>query len=359
LVKLTHLVSLEAIYVNGTFDVIPRLGAKKMTRQRFLVEKILPDGLGKDAIVPYQFSLESKIVIRDAQSTLDASLPTSPMEFDFGTLKGMDEELDDLAGILESELPHEPTLIVGPSGTGKTSVLKALADGKWSAFRITASTVSSSDSKIRAILSALFSEARDSLPAIVLIDNLDRLVPRDASAALANAIGEEIQNKLNRSVCIVASAKRQLDLHEAFTWVFPNVIELPVPTAAARKDILAVHCESASGELLEHVSLRTHAFVPGDIWRLCGAAKQAARKRRDKAHPRLTSADARPKVQILEEDFAVALRSVRPSAMGEIFLDVPNVRWSDIGGSEHLKDELRRATSFIFEVSESSSFCAC
>jgi SpoVK/Ycf46/Vps4 family AAA+-type ATPase len=340
--------------VNGTFDVTPRLGAKKKSRQRFLVEKILPASEDKDTIVPYQFSWDCRVIIRDMQPTPNATLPASPLALDFETLKGMNKELEKLARILQSEELQEPILIVGPPGTGKTSVLGALSTLRnWATFPITASTISSSDSRIRASLSATFSEARSNLPSMILIDDLDDLVPRDAPSAFASALGNEIRNDLNRNVRIVASAKRQLNLHQNFTWTFLYIVEFPVPTAAARKEILKLHCKSASDELLERVSLRTHAFVPGDIWRLCGAARLAADARAQQAS--MPSTDSRPKRQVLEEDFEVALRSVRPSAMGEILLDVPNVRWSDIGGSEHLKEELQRATSFIFGVSDSCS----
>jgi SpoVK/Ycf46/Vps4 family AAA+-type ATPase len=322
-----------------------------------LVEKILPAGADEDAIVPYQFSWNCKIVIREKQPTHDTTLPTSPLEFDFGTLKGMKKELEKLAVLLNSN-PQDPVLIVGPSGTGKTSILEALSDIKCATFQITASTISSSGSKIRTALSAIFSEARETLPAMILIDDLDILVPVDAPSALASALSQEIRNKSNGNVRIVASAKRQLDIHQHFSWAFPYLIELPVPTAVARKEILRGYCESASDELLDFVSTRTHAFVPGDIWRLYHAARQAALWRCHNAHPQTAgiSSNSRPQLPILEEDFAVALRSIRPSAMGEILLDVPDVRWSDIGGSEHLKAELQRATRFLFEVSHRAPF---
>jgi SpoVK/Ycf46/Vps4 family AAA+-type ATPase len=276
------------------------------------------------------------------------------LEFDFSKLKGMSKALNTLTRTLKYGMPEEPILVVGQSGTGKTSILNALSDSNWPTFRITSSNTSSSDAKIRATLSIFFAEARQMAPAIVLIDNLDTLVPRDASEGLASALGEEIRSDLNKNIRIVASAKRQPDLHPSFAWTFRSVVDLPVPTAATRKEILEGCCESASDEVLEHVSLRTHAFVPGDIWRLCGVAINAAMLRQSEAN---SQSDSLPRLSVLEEDFAVALRSVRPSAMGEVFLDVPNVHWRDVGGSENLKEELQRATSFIFDVSGSIFLC--
>jgi AAA family ATPase len=349
--------------VGGTFDVTPRLSGKKKSRQRFLVEKILPASQDKDMVIPYQFSMDCKIVIRDTQMMNHTNLPTSQLEIGFGSLKGMNKQLLKLEGIL-TKLSPAPILIIGPSGTGKSAVLEALSNGSWEAFRnwatfsITASTMSSTDSKVRASLLAIFSEASTKHPAVVLIDDLDLLVPGDAPMALAAALRDEIRNNVNKNVRIVASAKRLLDMHPSVAGVFRYNIELPVPTAAGRKEILKVYCESASDELLEHVSSHTHAFVPRDIELLCCAAAVAAMERRDNTHHRPVgrpSADSGPSDRILEEDFTAALRSVRPSAMGEIFLDVPNVRWRDIGGSESLKKELQRATGSIFKVSNTCS----
>jgi SpoVK/Ycf46/Vps4 family AAA+-type ATPase len=304
-------------------------------------------------IVPYQFSFGCKIVIRDIQTTHNPIRPIPPLEFDFGMLKGMNGELKRLAGTLNSQLPQKPILIVGPSGTGKTSVLETLSNGKWATFKIDESTIISPGSKVKGFLSRLFSEARETLPAMIIIDDLDLMAPRDAPSAFGTVLSQEIRNNLNGNIRIVASAKRPLDLNQCFAWTFPRDIELPVPTLAARKEILRGYCESASDELLDHVSERTHAFVPGDIWRLCSKAEMAAEIRVNDDHTQsagIPSADSRPKLRILEEDFEVALRSVHPSAMSEVFIDVPNVRWSDIGGSEYLKGQLQLAARLIFEV---------
>ena len=141
---------------------------------------------------------------------------------------------------------------------------------------------------------------------------------------------------------VIAEARHPNDVDERLRapGKFAREIELPIPTALQRIDILRAirgqdHLPSIG--LLQEMSARTHGFVGADLEALLQFTVYLASRR----PPFTKEGEALPTVQFT--DFESALQQVRPSALQEIFLETPNVRWLDIGGQHDIKRQLHNA----------------
>ncbi|NQZ85070.1 MAG: CDC48 family AAA ATPase [Nanoarchaeales archaeon] len=94
--------------------------------------------------------------------------------------------------------------------------------------------------------------------------------------------------------------------------------------------------------MLEDIAKSTHGFVGADLEAL---VKEAAYNVLRTNFPDMAFDDEVPidvlnKLEIKKEDFINALSVIRPSAMREFMVEVPDVKWSDIGGLDDLKQQL-------------------
>ncbi|MFN3527903.1 MAG: AAA family ATPase, partial [Candidatus Altarchaeaceae archaeon] len=137
---------------------------------------------------------------------------------------------------------------------------------------------------------------------------------------------------------------------------FDREIEIGVPDKNGRKEILMIHTRGMPFEdeknkeaLLEEIASSTHGFVGADLAALCREAAMNAVKR---ALPKIDINKGEIPVEILEsikvtrEDFIEAMKSVQPSALREVMIEIPNVKWEDIGGLEDIKQKLKEAVEW-------------
>jgi transitional endoplasmic reticulum ATPase len=133
-----------------------------------------------------------------------------------------------------------------------------------------------------------------------------------------------------------------------------------VPTKEGRLDILKIHTRNmplAKNVSLKELAAVTHGFVGADLSSL---AKEAAMivLRRVLPDLRLDEEEPIPKevleqMMVTRKDFKDALKVVRPSAMREVLVEVPNIKWKDIGGLEEVKQELIEAVEWPIKHPES------
>ena len=129
---------------------------------------------------------------------------------------------------------------------------------------------------------------------------------------------------------------------------FSREIEIPAPNVQARKDILkALDNGAINSDLLEQIGEDTHGYVGGDLERLMDGAVDLALLRGREEHGNATLE------AVTAKDFEDAKRNVRPSAMREVYLETPSVKWSDIGGLEEIKEQLKAVTERSSTVSNS------
>ncbi|KAK4043384.1 P-loop containing nucleoside triphosphate hydrolase protein [Parachaetomium inaequale] len=304
-------------------------------------------------------------------------------------IRGADAQIRQLNQILGCFDPVRPftkklaflgIVLHGGHGTGKTMLLNSIASTGWgTVFRIQYKDKLSE-------IQETFQKARLQQPSIVLIDQLERLIDKDRSnrAAVIFALCEALDalaadaatRQEDPKVIVIATClDYTTDVPEELKdpGRLTSEIYLPPPDADGRREILSsfgLHvAPDQEQDLLRNLSERTHAYNGKDLRRLVNAAGLIARKRGceislalpDSNIPTPPSDDAESQDETapppapdyhLPADYHEALRLVRPSAMHDINLKPPPIRWDDIGGQETVKLSLRRAVRLSVESPE-------
>jgi AAA family ATPase len=270
--------------------------------------------------------------------------------------------------------PSQGLLVYGSKGTGKSLLIDELSACSWSNV-IKWSTISSTGTDLGEQVQNIFSGALRRQPCLVVIEQLEALASkRGTLEGSSNLNFSPILRKgfeliRNHAVLVVAEVRHPNDIDDNLRaqTVFGIEIELPVPAANGRLEILRRIRGSASQpseEILTDVAGRTHGYVGADLCALYqriieSAAHRALEFRKTDEHRQdgvalngafkgsssPSTSDSGPPLKILSTDVTTALSLIRPTAMQEIFLENPNIRWSDIGGQHLTKLRLQRAIS--------------
>ncbi|HXQ91895.1 MAG TPA: AAA family ATPase, partial [Nitrososphaerales archaeon] len=203
--------------------------------------------------------------------------------------------------------------------------------------------------------------AREKSPTIVFIDEIDSIAPkreevtgeverRVVSQLLSVMDGLEARGK----VIVIAATNRPNAIDPALRRPgrFDREIEIRVPSKKGRFEILQIHTRHmplTEDVDLEKLSSVSHGFVGADLEGLC---KEAAMKTLRRVLPELKLEEDKltpeflNKLQVTNDDFQNALKDITPSAMREVYIETPDVRWSDIGGLDTIKKELQEAVEW-------------
>ncbi|MES3516363.1 MAG: AAA family ATPase, partial [Natronomonas sp.] len=242
--------------------------------------------------------------------------------------------------------PPQGILLCGPPGTGKTLLVEALgAEGEIPLITVQGSDAISGDPRDNPFEAAV-EAALEEAPSILFVDDLDSLsAGRDGErshrrvARLVSAL-EEIDPDSRVAVVGATTDPEALPASLALANRFDRRIEVPIPDQDGRREILDVH--TAGVPLADDVDLaglaeRTHGFVGRDIERLIREAAIRA-LRRNGLGPEDGDGPTDPAtledIAVTGADVEDALRAVDPSALREVFVEVPDATWDDVGGLE-------------------------
>lgn len=252
-------------------------------------------------------------------------------------------------------------LIHGQKGTGKTSLLHRIEAAGWKRqFTIGTNVLSRNSGDGEAKLRKIFKEASQAQPSVIIIDQIDSIAPKRASPdilSLAHALCESIDALGTAKVLVVAATRHPNDVDDSLRT--PNrlsvEVEVSIPTAAARKQILCAIRDGSSQPsdlLIDYIAEKTHGYVGADLFALLQTTCRIARDRQladgNSADPEVSVNDEDQKdsssewLKINEGDIVAAMQEVRPTAMREVFLETPQVKWTDIGGQHALKRHLQK-----------------
>ena len=298
------------------------------------------------------------------------------LEVTYEDIGGLDEEIKKIREMVELPLKHpeiferlgvEPpkgVLLHGPPGTGKTLLAKAVANETNSNFilingpEIMSKYYGQSEENLR----KKFEDAQKNAPSIIFIDEIDAIATKREEThgevekrvvAQLLAIMDGLQARGKVVVIAASNIPHALDPALRRPGRFDREIEIGVPRKKGRLNILKIHTRNMPLDKnvdLKEIADITYGFVGAD---LAALAKEAAMIVLRKVLPELTLKEDEPisndileKLIIKQEDIKEALKVVRPSALREVLIEIPNVKWEQIGGLEDVKQELKEAVEW-------------
>jgi len=298
---------------------------------------------------------------------------------------GLKEEIEKIREMVEFPMKHpdifqrlgisapKGVLMTGPPGTGKTLLAKAVAtetDAKFISIagpEIMSKYHGGSEENLR----AKFEEAEKNTPAIIFIDEIDAIAPKrgeshdQAEKRVVTQLLTLMDGLKSRGqVVVMAATNRPEDLDEALRRPgrFDRELRINPPTEEGRKEILQIHTRNMPLEdkeaLLEEFSNKTIGYTGADLEVLCKEAALHSVKPfysaiisigeqiDEQDQEKLQELEAKKrellnKIIISRDDFVYAMKMVEPSAMREVLIKKPNVRWTDVAGLEEAKEKLR------------------
>ena len=288
----------------------------------------------------------------------------------YDDLGGMGATIDQLREMVELPLrypelfqrlgvdPPRGLLLYGPPGTGKTRLARAVANESDAQFflingpEIMGSAYGESEGRLRSI----FEEATKNAPSIVFIDEIDSIAPKRGQVtgeaekrlvAQLLTLMDGLEARAN--VVVIAATNRPEAIDEALRRPgrFDREIVVGVPDERGRREILGIHTRGmplADGVDLGELSRTTYGFVGADLAALTReAAIDAVRRIMPKLNleERTIPPEVLDQLSVTRDDFLEALKRVQPSAMREVMVEAPRVRWSDVGGLDDAQMRLK------------------
>jgi transitional endoplasmic reticulum ATPase len=253
--------------------------------------------------------------------------------------------------------PPKGVLLYGPPGTGKTLLARAVASESDARFftingpEIMGKYYGESEGRLREV----FEEASKNAPSIIFIDEIDSIAPsRGESGEAERRVVAQLLTLMDgleqrQHVVVIAATNRPEAIDEALRRPgrFDREIVIGVPDTAGRQDILAIHTRGmplADDIELDEIARVAYGFVGADLSALAREAAIHALRRylpEIDLEQREIAPEILDRLIVTRDDFMSALKSVQPSALREIMIQVPDVSWDDVGGLDEAKEALR------------------
>ena len=254
-------------------------------------------------------------------------------------------------------------LLHGPPGTGKTLLAKAVANETNSNFytiggpEIMSKYHGESEERLRNV----FEQAEKNAPSIIFIDEIDSIAPKreEVTGEVERRIVAQLLSLMDGmtsrgKVVIIAATNRINAIDPALRRPgrFDREIEIGVPNRDGRLEVLQIHTRGMPIDKdvsLEKLADISHGFVGADLQSL---AKESAMRALRRVLPEINLSsgsipvDTLRKIIVRMQDFMDVIKEMEPSAMREVFVEVPDIKWADIGGLSSIKQELQEAVEW-------------
>ncbi|HEX6028341.1 MAG TPA: CDC48 family AAA ATPase [Nitrososphaeraceae archaeon] len=305
------------------------------------------------------------------QATQEGKVPSITYE-DIG---GIRNEIARVREMIELPLRHpelfkrlgveapKGVLLHGPPGTGKTLLARAVANETNANFysiggpEIMSKYYGESEEKLRNV----FEQAEKNAPSIIFIDEIDSIAPKreEVSGEVERRIVAQLLSlmdglKSRGKVVVIGATNRVNAIDPALRRPgrFDRELEIGVPDREGRLEILQIHTRGmplAKDVNLEKLADISHGFVGADLQSL---SKEAGMRSLRRILPNIDlsseniPSDTLRKIIVTMNDFMDVIKEMEPSAMREVFVEIPDINWDDIGGLESIKQEMQEAVEW-------------
>ncbi|MCJ2532360.1 MAG: CDC48 family AAA ATPase [Candidatus Thermoplasmatota archaeon] len=352
-------------------------------------EIIIPNIALMGGFLPFVVASTTPNGIVQVSEFTDLSVRTEPIEAteltrpsvtyeDVGGLEGVLQRIREMTELplkhpeIFSRLGIDPPkgiLLYGPPGTGKTLIARAVANEAGANFfaiqgpEIMSKFYGQSEERLREI----FSDAEKNSPSVIFIDELDSIAPKrdEVQGEVERRVVAQLLTLMDGltsrgNVIVIAATNREAAIDPALRRPgrFDREIEIGAPTSEGRLEILMIHTRGMPLEkdvTLDRIADITHGFVGAD---LAALARESAMRALRRYLPEIEFGKPIPtaileKMRVTAQDFQDALREIEPSALREVFVEIPKATWQDVGGLDEVKKAMNEAIELPLDDPES------
>ena len=255
--------------------------------------------------------------------------------------------------------PPRGVIFYGPPGTGKTYLARAIANEISARFFYIngPDIIGTFSGETEGNLRRMFNEAIHHAPSIVIIDELDAIAPKRGhlgtlsdTRAVTQLLSIMDGMQQISGVIVIGTSNRldAIDMALRRPGRFDREIFFPPPDAKGRQEILEIHTrempiDQEAANYLPNLAANTHGFVGADLMEICREAGLNALRRNSeflKDYRKAIRFEAK-NLTVKKDDFEYSRKKVRPSAMREVLITIPSVRWHEVGGLKRIKERLK------------------